>query len=63
MHTMLILREKSFMVGTAAKRGIKITKEELKKCIPIMLKLPQRFSLFRKENGDKHRKVRIFQYR
>jgi hypothetical protein len=55
-------KEKSFMVGTV-KRGIKITKEELKKCIPLCSNLPQRFSLFRKENGDKHKRVRIFRSR
>jgi predicted HNH restriction endonuclease len=39
------------MVGTAAKRGIKITKEELKKCIPLCSNCHRDFHFLEKKTG------------
>jgi predicted HNH restriction endonuclease len=41
---------KNFMVGTAA-RGIKITKEELKKCIPLCSNCHRDFHFLEKKTG------------
>ena len=43
-------KEKSFMVGTV-KRGIKITKEELKKCIPLCSNCHRDFHFLEKKTG------------
>ena len=43
-------KEKDFMVGTVM-RGIKITKEELKKCIPLCSNCHRDFHYFERKDG------------
>jgi predicted HNH restriction endonuclease len=54
---------KKFYGRYCAKRGIKITKEELKKCIPLCSNCHRDFHFLEKKTGISIERVRIFQYR